>query len=165
MTSQICEAERSAKANAPKQPQQPKQLQIGDIIPVQKVKDAVGKNRFSVLYIWSPGCSYCLESMPIVNQAHGKLKIHKAAVVGVHMQEEQAACDETRKLNNSAWVDLGLDEASFKTVNAMNAVPRFYIVDSHGKILDIINGGGVGIEPYLEESLKKIIPAYGKESI
>ncbi|MBI2341330.1 MAG: redoxin domain-containing protein [Deltaproteobacteria bacterium] len=163
MASQMCEEERLAKANAPKQ--QLKELQIGDVVPVKEVKDAVGKNRFSVLYIWSPGCPVCLNSMSFVNQMHGKLKIHKAAVVGVHMQEEQAICDEMRKSSNSAWVDLGLDEASFKAVNDWGVVPRFYIVDTQGNILDIINGGGALIEPYLEKALKKIISTYGQNSI
>jgi thiol-disulfide isomerase/thioredoxin len=166
LTSQICEAERLTKANAPSsQPQQPKQLQIGDIVPVQKVKDAVGKNRFSVLYIWSPSCSACLESMPVMNRVSGKLKIHNSAIVGVHMQKKQASCDEARKLNNSTWIDLGLDDDSYSAMNVSGDVPYFYIVDSNGKILHIEIGTDETLEPALEEALKKIIPMYGKESI
>lgn len=102
------------------------------------IKEEVAKNKITILDFWASWCGPCVHEAPSVVALYNEYHPKGLGIVGISLDQDEAAWKEAVKELNMNWTHLsdlqGWDNAAAKLFG-VRSIPHMVVVDEHGNIL------------------------------
>lgn len=103
-----------------------------------KLSDYVGKGKVVLIDFWASWCGPCRREMPNLVEAYAKYKGKNFEIVGVSLDQDDAAWKESIKKMNMTWPqmsDLKFWQSEGAQLYAVNSIPHTVLIDGEGTII------------------------------
>ena len=120
------------------------------------LKEEVSKHRITIIDFWATWCGPCMREVPNLVSLYNDYKDKGLGIVGVSLDEDEAAWKTTVKEQGMSWTHLsdlqGWDNAAARLYN-VQGIPYIIVADNKGHILaqDL---RGEDLRAFIEEQLK-----------
>jgi thiol-disulfide isomerase/thioredoxin len=116
-------------------------LEVGDPAPPIPMEGATSEKRVAVVNFWATWCGPCRAELPLLEGLHQRLEPSKAALVAVNLDNQSKPAEGLLKrmaLNLPVVYD---PDGVITQKYEPPAMPTTYIVDTHGTVVHIHEGG------------------------
>jgi thiol-disulfide isomerase/thioredoxin len=120
----------------------------------RKVDLAKLKGKVVLIDFWATWCGPCVAEMPVVKAAYDKLHRKGFEIIGVSLDQDQAALKKFVKEKDMAWpqyFDGQIWQNKLAAENGVNRAPTMWLVDKKGYLIDLNAWNG------LEEKVTKLL--------
>lgn len=103
-----------------------------------KLSDYVGKGKVVLVDFWASWCGPCRREMPNLVEAYAKFKGKNFEIVGVSLDQDDAAWKDAIKKLNMTWPqmsDLKFWQSEGAQLYAVNSIPHTVLIDGEGTII------------------------------
>ncbi|MDD3039824.1 TlpA disulfide reductase family protein [Bacteroides sp.] len=103
-----------------------------------KLSDYVGKGKVVLVDFWASWCGPCRREMPSLVETYAKYKDKNFEIVGVSLDQDEAAWKEAIKSMNMTWPqmsDLKFWQSEGAQLYAVNSIPHTVLIDGDGTII------------------------------
>lgn len=103
-----------------------------------KLSDYVGKGKVVLVDFWASWCGPCRREMPNLVEVYAKNKGKNFEIVGVSLDQDDAAWKEAIKKMNMTWPqmsDLKFWQSEGAQLYAVNSIPHTVLIDGDGTII------------------------------
>ena len=103
-----------------------------------KLSDYVGKGKVVLVDFWASWCGPCRREMPNLVETYAKYKNKNFEIVGVSLDQDEAAWKEAIKNLNMTWPqmsDLKFWQSEGGQLYAVNSIPHTILIDADGTIV------------------------------
>jgi len=115
--------------------------------------------RLLVLNFWASWCPPCIEEMPSLERFYQELKDEGVVVVGVSVDEDEAAYRRMIQRFQLTFLTARDPEASLSARFGTFRYPETYIIDAQGRVVQKIIGAADWMDPRLLDYVRSMLGA------
>ncbi|WP_304068015.1 TlpA disulfide reductase family protein [Pedobacter glucosidilyticus] len=112
------------------------------------------KGQYVLLDFWASWCGPCRKENPFVVSAYEKYKDKGFTILGVSIDTDRNAWQKAIKTDNLMWAQLIDSTTEISKTYGIDAIPKNFLIDPHGKII-AKNLRGTALEDKLKEIFEK----------
>jgi thiol-disulfide isomerase/thioredoxin len=136
----------------------------GKPVPAFTMKDTAGKTitnkslkgKVYVIDFWATWCGPCKQASPGMNELHKKYAKQGLVVLGANISDTPGSALKYKKEHKYGYTFTTGGEKLAQALG-VQGIPAFFFVDRNGKIAEVQEGYGPGLDAKFEATVKKLL--------